>query len=244
MIIYTKTKLDENEALCLATMQKEEPNYSIYPFDAQFPAYLAVDSKVGVIGILTWCVANPTDAEAEFTVLVAKEFRRQGVATALIARAKSDILADFNGCRFVATLGILYRSSSLAAHPAYEEYFEKLTRERFDEIYMNAPEVPFDAEFEAAPSLTESHILYKGEVIAECHIDHQKSFSNLYHVEVAPEYRNKGVATAMIYRTAGSYFNVKEQPLILNVRSTNEAAVNLYRTCGFSITNRIPFYYL
>jgi len=66
---------------------------------------------------------------------------------------------------------------------------------------------------------------------------------HIISVAVMPEFRNMGIATSLVTEamTALSAMHVDE--CFLEVRMSNQAAINLYRKLGFEVTRTMPRYY-
>ena len=89
-------------------------------------------------------------------------------------------------------------------------------------------------------------LLYRGEEdepCAVCSLDYENGFTNLYGVYVDEDCRGQGIGTLLLKHLIPAYFKNHNLPLILNVRSTNTAAMQLYRHCGFEITSSVEFSY-
>lgn len=89
-------------------------------------------------------------------------------------------------------------------------------------------------------------LLYRGaedEPCAVCSLDYENGFTNLYGVYVDEDCRGQGLGTLLLAHLIPAYFKNHNLPLILNVRSTNTAAMQLYRHCGFEITSSVEFSY-
>ena len=89
-------------------------------------------------------------------------------------------------------------------------------------------------------------LLYRGEEdepCAVCSLDYENGFTNLYGVYVDEDCRGQGLGTLLLTHLIPAYFKNHSLPLILNVRSTNTAAMQLYRHCGFEITSSVEFSY-
>ena len=71
----------------------------------------------------------------------------------------------------------------------------------------------------------------------------KNGFTNLYGVYVDEDCRGQGIGTLLLAHLIPAYFKNHNLPLILNVRSTNTAAMQLYRHCGFEITSSVEFSY-
>lgn len=60
---------------------------------------------------------------------------------------------------------------------------------------------------------------------------------------VAPEHRRRGVARQMLLKIEEGFRRRRVRTIRLEVRSTNAAAQSLYRTLGYTVTQRLPQYY-
>jgi ribosomal-protein-alanine N-acetyltransferase len=62
-------------------------------------------------------------------------------------------------------------------------------------------------------------------------------------IAVMPKARRKGIASALLKAAMTGMSGYKAKQIYLEVRVTNEGAVNLYRKLGLDITRTIPGYY-
>ena len=62
-------------------------------------------------------------------------------------------------------------------------------------------------------------------------------------IGVAPEHRQRGLAARLLRHTEESLRKREVSSVILEVRVSNIAAQNLYRNCGYTITQRVSQYY-
>jgi ribosomal-protein-alanine N-acetyltransferase len=62
-------------------------------------------------------------------------------------------------------------------------------------------------------------------------------------IAVLPQYRQKGIAHALISRALEGMQYYKAKQCFLEVRVTNETAITLYKKLGFEITRTISGYY-
>ncbi|HEW93855.1 ribosomal-protein-alanine N-acetyltransferase [Candidatus Geothermarchaeota archaeon] len=71
-----------------------------------------------------------------------------------------------------------------------------------------------------------------------------KKVGHIVSIAVLPEYRNKGIGTALMNEVLSRmrrYYDVEY--VYLEVRVSNEGAIRFYRRLGFKITNRVKGYY-
>jgi len=81
----------------------------------------------------------------------------------------------------------------------------------------------------------------RGEVCAQIGIRHVLGELHITTIAVRPEYRRRGHARALIGAALAAYPDATH--VHLEVRPTNEAAITLYESLGFSKTGRRPRYY-
>lgn len=85
-----------------------------------------------------------------------------------------------------------------------------------------------------------------------CRIEH--GFSNLRRlrfakkghiisVAVMPEHRNQGIGHSLVEQALGSLARLSTDECYLEVRVSNDLAINLYKKMGFEITRTVPRYY-
>lgn len=67
--------------------------------------------------------------------------------------------------------------------------------------------------------------------------------SDMMNVAVSPDYRNHGVATALIDALIGELKKRDMDALTLEVRESNTSAINLYEKLGFTTVGVRPNYY-
>jgi ribosomal protein S18 acetylase RimI-like enzyme len=64
----------------------------------------------------------------------------------------------------------------------------------------------------------------------------------IYGFVVRPEYRGRGYGRQILARTIADITGEHAQPVLLEVEADNHAALALYRSCGFEITNTFDYY--
>lgn len=186
--------------------------------------------------------------EAEFTVFVKKEFRNQKIATQLINKAKEDLEAKHENLKIIISLPETLLRSSLAAVPAYAELLLRLGREKFLQA-INSPKVSGitkDVETQTKVNRSEdgkTYTLSQGDKeIASVNLDFESNAVNLFKVFVEPLYRNRGFGTTLVAKALNDVFDKKDKPVVLNVKSTNKAALNLYENVGFDEIERLWYF--
>jgi len=111
----------------------------------------------------------------------------------------------------------------------------------FLDIYGNCPDAFLVAEV-------------NGKVVGYimCRLEHGLSetrrFSlvkkgHIVSVAVLPEYRRAGMGNALVTETLRALSKHKAEECFLEVRVTNESAINLYKKLGFSIIRKVSHYY-
>ncbi|HPD18527.1 MAG: ribosomal protein S18-alanine N-acetyltransferase [Candidatus Goldbacteria bacterium] len=78
-----------------------------------------------------------------------------------------------------------------------------------------------------------------GYVCANIIID----YVHILNLATAPEYRRKGIATEFIRKIEADALKRQIYGITLEVRETNEGAINLYKKSGFVIKGRREKYY-
>lgn len=67
--------------------------------------------------------------------------------------------------------------------------------------------------------------------------------ADMMNIAVHPEYRNRGIACALVSELIALLKNQNVIRLMLEVRVSNESAINLYKKLGFDIVGKRPRYY-
>jgi [ribosomal protein S18]-alanine N-acetyltransferase len=62
-------------------------------------------------------------------------------------------------------------------------------------------------------------------------------------IGVAPEHRRRGLAVRLLQHAENALLDRGINTVVLEVRVGNVSAQNLYRACGYAITQRVPKYY-
>ena len=66
---------------------------------------------------------------------------------------------------------------------------------------------------------------------------------HIVSVAVMPDFRKQGIAYSLVVQTLGALSAHHADECYLEVRTSNEPAINLYKKMGFDITRTIPRYY-
>ena len=67
--------------------------------------------------------------------------------------------------------------------------------------------------------------------------------ADMMNIAVHPGYRNRGIACALVSELIALLKNKNVISLMLEVRVSNESAINLYKKLGFDIVGKRPRYY-
>lgn len=67
--------------------------------------------------------------------------------------------------------------------------------------------------------------------------------ADMMNIAVHPEYRNRGIACVLVSELIALLKNQNVISLMLEVRVSNESAINLYKKLGFEIVGKRPRYY-
>jgi ribosomal-protein-alanine N-acetyltransferase len=127
---------------------------------------------------------------------------------------------------------------------------EKMKKEYIDDVYnIDALSVPIpwsknSIEEEIDNPLSLFYVAKEDEkvigftmcwfVMDECHIG---------NLAVHPDYRNKGVGTALLNKILESFEEHETKNVLLEVRTSNENAIKLYKKLGFTEVCVRPHYY-
>lgn len=225
------------------------------PFiDCNTPYYLIFCPKQPniLVGFLSFISIDSTDGQAhcretEVTALVHPDWRNKGIFTALLTKAREDILSLFNQPNsIIAALPEYLTTSDICRGYAYSELLLEcgapvsavISPDNMDDYYDYETFFTDDgADF----------LLYckdEDEPCAVCSLDYCGAYTNIYGVYVDEERRNKKIGSLLMQSLLEKYFKKYNVPLILNVRNTNTAAVKLYKKFGFTEKSKINYYYL
>ncbi len=90
-----------------------------------------------------------------------------------------------------------------------------------------------------------SIVVYNERVIGFSISTIDNSKGHVLYLAVDPEYRGKGIGSALLCATIMMLFNIYNvDEIYLEVKTTNFAAISLYLKYGFNIVKRIPRYYI
>jgi ribosomal-protein-alanine acetyltransferase len=109
---------------------------------------------------------------------------------------------------------------------------EAYTRDTFEYLLTSAEGIAYRA-------VTQSGAMI-GFVCGVLEPDHT---GHITTIGVAPECRRRGVAQLLISKMEDGFRKRDVRIIRLEVRSVNTAAQQLYRKCGYTVTQRLPKYY-
>ena len=66
---------------------------------------------------------------------------------------------------------------------------------------------------------------------------------HIISIAVMPEFRRAGIASELVKQALNALQEMKADECYLEVRETNETAIELYEKLGFSMARRVPHYY-
>jgi ribosomal-protein-alanine acetyltransferase len=70
-----------------------------------------------------------------------------------------------------------------------------------------------------------------------------KGIGHITTIGVAPEHRGRGLAKMLLKKAEEVLSERNIYTLVLEVRVGNHVAQNLYKSCGYTVTQRVPKYY-
>lgn len=225
--------------------------------DGVLPVQYAAFCNQQMVGFLSILV---TEHEAEVTALVAPEFRRRGIFTKMLLKARSNPTFYMNTPLICAVPDTFFSASDtpgFVSAPAFTELLLKcdkniasLVSSKIFSINSSKMSAAYTCCF--SQDNTE-YLMYTAsaydsaeneEPVAVCSLDYQPSFCMIYGVFVDLPLRGQGVGTQFMLHLIADYFSLQDLPLLLNVRSTNIPALALYKKCGFAETSHIHYYYI
>ena len=294
---FDDNRANDIESIC-RKLTGETEGYEL--FDTA-PAFAAFEENEPV-GMASLCIISANDvipgggcepAEAELTVWVRPDCRRQGIATSLAREVKEYMSRNYPGLPVVFSLPEELTDSSFAKSEAYRELLLRMDANSSDyNILREEIKKSFSREGleiideyrgrflclkkEAAPLFGDtepSSVSEAGDArtvlcpkkekgtkapfsflrhktvpaspapIARVNIDRDGNLACLYGLFTDPSFRRKGLGEKLT-KYAISFPLEEGLPVILNVRSTNTPALNLYKKIGFTEAERVIFYKL
>jgi len=221
---------------------------------------------VGYISIFT--MGSMT--EAELNGVVHPDYRQQGVFKELHAEAMKVcrerrfkhmlLLSDKNskiGVDFIKSLGIRYHhteyqmeqkglcdlptTDNIALRMAEDKDIKAIWEMDIDYFGLSVESEPEDLE-----KLDENHLVYMielgGKVIGKIRVEYAQGVSFIYGFGILPEYRGRGYGKETLIKTLKLINRQGIKKVELEVESSNENALKLYKSCGFDETSVMEYY--
>ncbi|WP_240318900.1 GNAT family N-acetyltransferase [Halorussus rarus] len=104
----------------------------------------------------------------------------------------------------------------------------------------DGPPSPLDGESESGPSPGEGVV---GYVVADLVRNHGRPLGHVKDIAVHPDHRGEGAGATLLERALGVLEARGARSVKLEVRSSNDRAVSLYRDFDFEFLRTIPRYY-
>lgn len=81
------------------------------------------------------------------------------------------------------------------------------------------------------------------ELLGYIYIHYSKEYLEIYRLAVKPNFRNHGFGELLIEEAKKTLIKTGASRILLEVKSTNSPAINLYSKCGFITFHRRKEYY-
>lgn len=194
--------------------------------------------------------------EIEIRCFVSPKYRGIKLCTKLISRIKEDIDFEY---KIVYTLPPALLSSSLASFPAYGELLFCLEKNNFKENDLKnleltvrkrlAPLLDCSADSIEIKALASDdnnrfELFINGKTLASLSTSYSESMCFIHNVFISPRLRGMGLGSFLLESSMAHHFKNHSTPVLVNTRSSNIPACNLYIKTGFEEIERIWFYSL
>lgn len=128
------------------------------------------------------------------------------------------------------------KSTNVSLEPAKKEEAGMIAS--LEENQLANETMPLDPE-----DLEKTLVLRKNEqVIASIRVENEGNSSGLYGFVVRSEFRNQGIGRKVISQTIQELLEKQAKNIYLEVESTNETALHLYRSIGFTEQTLFDYY--
>lgn len=128
------------------------------------------------------------------------------------------------------------KSTNVSLEPAKKEEAGMIAS--LEENQLANETMPLDPE-----DLEKTLVLRKNEqVIASIRVENEGNSSGLYGFVVRSEFRNQGIGRKVISQTIQELLEKQAKNIYLEVESTNETALHLYRSIGFKEQTLFDYY--
>lgn len=230
--------------------------------------YYADGQLVGFLGLYIF-----NQREAELSVMVAPQQRRQGIFSRLLAEARREVarrnipsllfICEQNstgGQAAMRAIGAAYEFSEYRmdfqpetpplAVPDSRVQLKAATPADIpvmavmDEACFNVPANTSAAELIQNGSKQSRLILLDDEIIGKIQILPQPEQTFIAGFCILPAFRGQGYGTAILSRIVADLRAQGQQRLALEVETKNDRALNIYRRCGFAVTTAYDYYRL
>jgi len=202
----------------------------------------------------------------EVSVMVAPGHRREGIARGLLQTIMPLLLAKQTNSLIFSTaptindtwlsqLGFFYRNSDYhMQRNSYEPIF--LAKQVLDIRKATAADIPdlcaldalcFTVEADNMP-MRFAHLLddneytlllalYHEKIIGKAHIRWQPNGAILSDIAIAPTHQNQGFGSELLVYCINHALTLGKTQLALDVETSNQSALNLYKRHGFNVVN-------
>lgn len=226
------------------------------------------DELVGLIGL--YDIAQKSK-EIEITGMVHPQFRRKGIFTKLFKKAMercSDINAErvllisehstVSGIEFVKSVGARYTCSeyrmkfqqaSVPFVPTYGITLKKADYDCFREL-GSLDSICFNdiieegADFSPDSFNTTLVAYLNGSLVGKIGLLKEIGEGYIFGFAVKPELRGKGYGREILSLALNNFLSEQITTVFLEVAVENERALNLYKSCGFSVVTVYDYFEL
>lgn len=192
--------------------------------------------------------------EAEIRCFVAPEYRGKRVCTELLSAVKNELNDTYP---IVYSLPPALLSSSLAAFPFYGELLFSLEKDvltpddldiQKNELIKNISEMfnMDDLTISAIPSIDNKRfeLFINDRLIACLSTSYSDSMCFIHNVYVSPKLRGLKLGNFLLGSAMAHHFSSHTLPVLVNTKTSNVPACNLYIKTGFTEIEKIWFYKL
>jgi GNAT superfamily N-acetyltransferase len=260
--VTTELTMQQKQEICLLldACKKQEAIYmepvlnAEENIDPNLPCfYLAYGEEGSLTGFVS--VFLPEEKLGEIMAYTRPEYRRKGVLTALLKKMKEE-LGSPDRMFFLLSHGKGGEAERVAAHwqlPLdHEEWMMEIPVSELEK--KNS--CPKESKRLYLRRRQEAWYLYQGQdsrhtgsYIGKCFLSPLgDQVSYLYGLEIRKEWRNQGYGRSFLVRLAGQICKEDQENrqtdhrICLQVSTKNPVACQLYRSCGFEISERIGYY--
>lgn len=230
--------------------------------------YYRDDQLIGFLGLYVF-----NNREAELSVMIAPQQRRQGIFTRLLTEARREVLQrNISSLLFICEQNSTGGQAAMRAVDATYEFSEYRmdmqpgaaspavpacrvqikpatpadipVMAALDEACFNVPAEGSAAELARNGSKQNSLLLLDGEIIGKIQIIPQPEQTFIAGFCILPAYRGQGYGSAILARVIANLLAQGHQRLALEVETKNDRALNIYLRSGFVVTTAYDYYRL